>query len=110
MAEKRRIGAFAQRNNLARNLEPGDRRGARRGWIESLSLDHVRAIDPRERNPDQHLARTRARHRRIGQSQHFGSTGRVESRDLHSFGNNISHLQTPVARGPLLHSPSVQAC
>jgi hypothetical protein len=63
VADGMRPDALAERDDLARELEPRDvgRRARRRG-VEPEALDQVRPVDPGSPHPHQDLAR--ARHRR----------------------------------------------
>ena len=110
LAEQRRIDPFAEQHNLPRDLEPGDWRSARRRGVKPLTLDHIGPVDPGESDLNQHLAWPGLRHSRLRQAQHIGAAGCIETRHLHGFRYNISHLTTPVAAKPLAHSPSLQPC
>ena len=76
--------AFAQRDDFAGNLQPGDRRGARRRRIAPLPLEHVGPVDPGIGDPDQHLAGAGHRQRPSPGLEHFGTARRVESHRGHS--------------------------
>ena len=73
------VDAEADRDDAARDLEPGNVGGARRRRIFALALQHVGPVDAGGLDRDQHLARAGMRHRPCRRRSISGPPG---ARDL----------------------------
>jgi hypothetical protein len=73
----------AQCRDGAGNLQPRDRRGARRRRIIAKPLHHVGAIDAREGDLDQHLAGAGPGHPDGFRAQDFGAAGCIVANGGH---------------------------
>ena len=66
-------------DDVPRDLEAGDVRGARRRRVLAQPLEHVRTVHAGGRHADEHLARARRGQRTTRRAQHLGA---ARARDL----------------------------
>ena len=82
------------RVTAAGDLETRDIGRAGRRRIKALALHHIRPIDPRGRDLDQHFAFARARQRTPLGHEHIRSAGRAD-RDRSHLGEQCGHGKSP---------------
>ena len=75
----------ANRDDLARNFKPEQRRSARRRRIGAGALQAIGAIDPGIGDADQHIIGAQARQWQRLDPQHLRPAGRIEADCLHAF-------------------------
>jgi hypothetical protein len=78
-------------DDLAGDLQPRDRRRARRRVVAALALQHVGPVDAGSVDPDQHLARLDGRHRALCRRQHFGPAEFGQVDEAHLLGDFAAH-------------------
>ena len=82
---------LAGRGDRSGHFQPRNGGRAGRHRVEAAPLQHVGAVDPGGGDPDEQLARARARHRPADRNQHFGSARPLRIDRGHLF-RNVSHL------------------